>query len=81
MWRKRTLDIGLAIVLEPNISHAPSPDHHSTALFHHTKDKKICFHFHFMCGRIAFPTLFSVGRGKFCNPMRHRGRLCLTEVG
>ena len=32
-----------------------------------------------ICGRIAFSTLFSFGRGKFCNPMRHRGRLRLTE--
>ena len=35
------------------------------------------------CGRTAFlPSFFVVvvGRGKFYNPMQHRGRLCLTEV-
>ena len=35
----------------------------------------------YVCGRIAFSTLFSFGRSKFCNPEQQHGWLCLTEVG
>ena len=31
-------------------------------------------------GRIAFLSYLFVGHGKFYDPMRHSGQLCLTEL-